>query len=68
MKILVCGGAGFIGSAFIKNYLNNNTNKVKIEFPNLEAYSKDLGLDFCSERCKNCHRLKPVKNKSKKNG
>lgn len=24
MQILVCGGAGFIGSAFIKNYLNNN--------------------------------------------
>ena len=29
MKILVCGGAGFIGSAFIKNYLNNNPkNKI----------------------------------------
>ena len=26
MDILVCGGAGFIGSAFIRNYLNNNTN------------------------------------------
>lgn len=24
MDILVCGGAGFIGSAFIKNYLKNN--------------------------------------------
>ena len=24
MKILVCGGAGFIGSAFIRNYINNN--------------------------------------------
>jgi len=24
MSILVCGGAGFIGSAFIRNYLNNN--------------------------------------------
>jgi len=24
MKILICGGAGFIGSAFIRNYLNNN--------------------------------------------
>ena len=24
MKILVCGGAGFIGSAFIRNYLQNN--------------------------------------------
>ena len=26
MKILVCGGAGFIGSAFIRNYLQNNTD------------------------------------------
>jgi dTDP-glucose 4,6-dehydratase len=26
MKILVCGGAGFIGSAFIKNYLQNHTD------------------------------------------
>jgi len=24
MDILVCGGAGFIGSAFIRNYLKNN--------------------------------------------
>ena len=24
MNILVCGGAGFIGSAFIRNYLKNN--------------------------------------------
>jgi len=30
MKILVCGGAGFIGSAFIKNYLKNNpTHEIK---------------------------------------
>jgi len=28
MKILVCGGAGFIGNAFIRNYLNNNPNDV----------------------------------------
>ena len=26
MKILVCGGAGFIGSAFIRNYLKNHSN------------------------------------------
>ncbi len=26
MHILVCGGAGFIGSAFIRNYLKNNHN------------------------------------------
>ena len=26
MQILVCGGAGFIGSAFIRNFLKNNTD------------------------------------------
>ena len=26
MQILVCGGAGFIGSAFIRNYLQKNTD------------------------------------------
>jgi len=26
MNILVCGGAGFIGSAFIRNYLKNDTD------------------------------------------
>ena len=26
MNILVCGGAGFIGSAFIRNYLENNSD------------------------------------------
>jgi len=28
MQILVCGGAGFIGSAFIRNYLQNNTDSI----------------------------------------
>jgi len=26
MKILVCGGAGFIGSAFIRNFLKNHSD------------------------------------------
>jgi dTDP-glucose 4,6-dehydratase len=28
MKILVCGGAGFIGSTFIRNHLKNNPNSI----------------------------------------
>ena len=28
MKILVCGGAGFIGSAFIRNHLQNNDSQI----------------------------------------
>jgi len=35
MRILVCGGAGFIGSAFIKNYLKNNPNNEIINLDNL---------------------------------
>ena len=35
MKILVCGGAGFIGSAFIRNYLNNNPENEIINLDSL---------------------------------
>jgi len=35
MKLLVCGGAGFIGSAFIKNYLKNNPSDTITNFDNL---------------------------------
>ena len=34
MNILVCGGAGFIGSAFIKNYFKNNPDST---ITNLDA-------------------------------
>ena len=34
MKVLVCGGAGFIGSAFIRNYLQNNPD---IKLTNLDS-------------------------------
>ena len=35
MKILVCGGAGFIGSAFIRNYLNNHQNDIILNLDSL---------------------------------
>ena len=34
MKILVCGGAGFIGSTFIRNFLKNNVDS---KITNLDA-------------------------------
>ncbi len=40
MKILVCGGAGFIGSAFIRNYLDNHP---KDKIINL-TYANDLNI------------------------
>lgn len=35
MKLLVCGGAGFIGSAFIRNHFSNFPNDKIINFDNL---------------------------------
>lgn len=46
MKILVCGGAGFIGSAFIKNYLKNNP---KHEIKNLDNLTIGSNLENLKE-------------------
>ncbi len=51
MSILVCGGAGFIGSAFIRNYLKNNPN------------SKIINLDILTTGS-NLSNLKDVENNS----
>ena len=51
MNLLVCGGAGFIGSAFIRNYLENNTE------------SKILNLDILTIGS-NLENLKNVENNS----
>jgi len=45
MKVLVCGGAGFIGSAFIRNYLENNPNDSIINIDNLTIGSNIKNLD-----------------------
>lgn len=46
MKILVCGGAGFIGSAFIRNYLNNHP---KHEIVNLDSLTIGSNLQNLKE-------------------
>jgi dTDP-glucose 4,6-dehydratase len=51
VKILVCGGAGFIGSAVIRNYLKNNQN------------SQILNLDILTTGS-NLENLKDFKNNS----
>ena len=51
MQILVCGGAGFIGSAFIRNYLKNNTD------------SKIINLDILTIGS-NLQNLKDMENNS----
>jgi len=45
MKVLVCGGAGFIGSAFIRNYLKNNPNDSITNIDNLTIGSNPKNLD-----------------------
>jgi len=45
MKVLVCGGAGFIGSAFIRNYLKNNLNDSITNIDNLTIGSNLKNLD-----------------------
>ena len=46
MKILVCGGAGFIGSAFIRNYINNHPEHKII---NLDSLTIGSNLKNLSE-------------------
>jgi dTDP-glucose 4,6-dehydratase len=46
MKILVCGGAGFIGSAFIRNYIKNNPDSKII---NLDALTTGSNLKNLQE-------------------
>jgi len=62
MKILVCGGAGFIGSAFIKNYLNNNPENKIINLDlltigsnlkNLKEIEQNKNYQFINDDIKN---------------
>ena len=62
MKILVCGGAGFSGSAFIKNYLNNNPKNKIINLDlltigsnlkNLKEIEQNKNYQFINDDIKN---------------
>ena len=62
MKILVCGGAGFIGSAFIRNYFKNHPNDEIINLDsltigsnleNLKQIDKNKKYSFFKEDIKN---------------
>lgn len=46
MKILVCGGAGFIGSAFIRNYFKNHPNH---KITNLDSLTVGSNLQNLKE-------------------
>lgn len=62
MQILVCGGAGFIGSAFIRNYLKNNPNHsitnldsltIGSNLKNLETIQNNKNYSFIQEDIRN---------------
>ena len=46
MKFLICGGYGFIGSAFIRNHLENNPNDEIINIDNMSLGSNKANLDM----------------------
>jgi len=62
MKLLVCGGSGFIGSAFIRNYLRKNPKGTIINVDdltigsnkaNLQEVEKNQNYSFVKEDIKN---------------
>jgi len=69
MKILVCGGAGFIGSAFIRNFLKNNSKDsitnidsltIGSNLKNLEQVENNQKYSFIKENIKNEQRIKEI--------
>ena len=62
MKILVCGGSGFIGSAFIRNYLKNNPESkitnldsltIGSNLKNLQEIEKNKNYQFVKDNIRN---------------
>ena len=45
MKLLVCGGMGFIGSAFIRNHLSKNPSDQIVNLDNLTTGSNVKNLE-----------------------
>ena len=45
MKLLVCGGMGFIGSAFIRNHITKNPKDEIINLDNLTTGSNIKNLE-----------------------
>jgi len=65
MKVLVCGGAGFIGSAFIRNYLKNNPNDSITNIDNLTIGSNIKNLDNIKDNSNYNFEKEDIKNKEK---
>jgi len=67
MKVLVCGGAGFIGSAFIRNYLKNNPNDSITNIDNLTIGSNIKNLDDVKDNSNYNFEKQDIRNQDKIN-
>jgi len=67
MKILVCGGAGFIGSAFIRNHLKNNPSDSITNIDNLTIGSNQKNLDDVKDNSNYNFEKQDIKNQDKIN-
>jgi len=65
MKVLVCGGAGFIGSAFIRNYLKNNPNNSITNIDNLTIGSNIKNLDDIKDNSNYKFEKEDIRNQEK---
>jgi len=65
MKVLVCGGAGFIGSAFIRNYLKNNPNNSITNIDNLTIGSNLKNLDDVKDNSNYNFEKQDIRNQEK---
>jgi len=65
MKILVCGGAGFIGSAFIRNHLKNNPSDFITNIDNLTIGSNPKNLDDVKDNSNYNFEKQDIKNQDK---
>ena len=65
MNVLVCGGAGFIGSAFIRNYLQNNPNNSITNIDSLTIGSNQKNLDDVKDNSNYKFKKEDIRNQEK---
>ena len=62
MKFLICGGYGFIGSAFIRNHLENNPSDEIINIDNMSLGSNKANLDVLKNNDNYLHEKGDISN------
>jgi dTDP-glucose 4,6-dehydratase len=67
MQILVCGGAGFIGSTFVRNYLKRNQDDNIINVDSMTVGSNEANLDEVKKNPKYVFLKDDIKNTEEMN-